>query len=119
MCITIFTIHLQDAIAAEEFFTPVYKLQCGDVQAGFTAAHTVVEGTTRSGGQEHFYLETNAAIVIPKTENGEMELITSSQAICQSQMFAAKALGVPANRIVARVKRIGELYDTCNFIRMH
>ena len=77
------------------------------MQTGFTAAHNVVEGTTRSGGQEHFYLETNATIAIPKTENGEMELITSSQAICQSQTFAAKALGVPANRIVAHVKRIG------------
>ena len=44
-------------------------------------AHNVVEGTTRSGGQEHFYLETNATIAIPKTENEEMELITTSQAI--------------------------------------
>ena len=79
-------------------------MQCGDVQAGFTAAHNVVEGKTRSGGQEHFYLETNATIAIPKTENEEMELITTSQAICKAQMFAAKALGVPVNRITCSSK---------------
>ena len=90
-------------------------MQCGDVQAGFTAAHNVVEGKTRSGGQEHFYLETNATIAIPKTENEEMELITTSQAICKAQMFAAKALGVPVNRINVHVKRIGKLYVILSF----
>ena len=48
------------------------------------------------------------SIAIPKRENGEMELITSSQCVRESQVSAGKALGVPANRIVARVKRIGE-----------
>ena len=106
-CIVHYSLSSQDAIAANQYFKPVFKLQRGDVQDGFTAAHAVVEGTTRNGGQEHFYLETNVVIAIPKKENGEMELITSSQAVSKSQMFAAKALGVPANRIVARVKRIG------------
>ena len=68
-----------------------------------------------SGGQEHFYLETNATIAIPKTENEEMELITTSQAICKAQMFAAKALGVPVNRINVHVKRIGKLYVILSF----
>ena len=36
-------------------------------------------GITRVGGQEHFYLETNAALVIPHTEDGTMEVWSSTQ----------------------------------------
>ena len=61
----------------------------------------------RTGGQEHFYLETNGCIAIPKREEGEMELIATTQSIAFTQHWAAKALGVGANKIVARVKRIG------------
>jgi xanthine dehydrogenase/oxidase len=31
------------------------------------------------GGQEHFYLETNACLVVPKPEDGEMEIFASTQ----------------------------------------
>lgn len=43
------------------------------------AADHVLEGTIKLGGQEHFYLEPNGAIVIP-TENDEFLLISSTQA---------------------------------------
>ena len=65
----------------------------------------------RTGGQEHFYLETNACIAIPKREKGEMELIATTQSTAETQHWAAKALGVDANKIVARVKRIGKQND--------
>jgi len=45
----------------------------------FSAAEHVLEGTIKLGGQDHFYLETNASIVIP-TENDEYTLISSTQA---------------------------------------
>ena len=38
----------------------------------------VLEGEARVGGQEHFYLEPNAAIVIPK-EIDEIESFSSTQ----------------------------------------
>ena len=59
------------------------------------------------GGQDHFYLETQCCLVIPKGEGGEMEIIASTQDLKAIQMCAARALGVPSNRIVAKVKRIG------------
>ena len=71
------------------------------------AAEHVLEGTVRVGGQEHFYLETHGCIAVPKGEDGEMELFASTQGVDISQRMAASALGVPANRIVTRVKRIG------------
>uniref|UniRef100_A0AAY4DHY6 FAD-binding PCMH-type domain-containing protein n=1 Tax=Denticeps clupeoides TaxID=299321 RepID=A0AAY4DHY6_9TELE len=59
------------------------------------------------GGQEHFYLETNCTVAVPKGEDGEMELFVSTQTASKTQALVAKALGVPANRIVCRVKRMG------------
>ncbi len=45
--------------------------------------------------------------MIPKGEEGEMEIIASTQHVDGTQRMAATALGIPANRIVCKVKRIG------------
>ena len=75
---------------------------------GLANAEYTIEGSSRVGGQDHFYLETHACIAIPKGEDREMEIIVSTQGLNDTQIQAASALGVPANRILARVKRIGE-----------
>lgn len=59
------------------------------------------------GGQEHFYLETQVSIAVPKMEDGCMEVFTSSQHPAEVQEMTAHILGVPSNRIVARTKRMG------------
>ena len=60
------------------------------------------------GGQDHFYLETHGCLAVPKGESNEMDIFASTQYLDGTQKMAAKALGVPANRISVRVKRIGE-----------
>ncbi len=40
-------------------------------------------------------------------EGGEMEIIASTQNPTKTQLQVAKVLGVPANRVVCRVKRLG------------
>lgn len=77
------------------------------MEVAFASAPHVVEGTSRVGGQDHFYLETQACIAIPKGEDGEMEILASTQGLSDTQKQAASALGVPANRILVKVKRIG------------
>jgi CO/xanthine dehydrogenase Mo-binding subunit len=37
----------------------------GDLDAGFAAAHTIVEGEYRTGHQEQLYIETNGVIAVP------------------------------------------------------
>ena len=74
----------------------------------------------RVGGQDHFYLETHGCLAVPKGENNEMDIFASTQCVDGTQKMAAKALGVPANRITARVKRIGKwmriaYFDTFTF----
>ena len=73
-----------------------------------TSSEYTLEGTSRVGGQEHFYLETQACIVIPKGEDGEVEIVASTQDIAHTQIEAAAALGVHASKVLVRVKRIGE-----------
>lgn len=66
----------------------------------------VLEGEMHLGGQEHFYLETNAHLAVPKEEEAEMELFSSCQNPTKTQEMVAKALGVPMNRVVYRFRRV-------------
>ncbi|XP_019642816.1 PREDICTED: xanthine dehydrogenase/oxidase-like [Branchiostoma belcheri] len=100
-------ITIEDAILHQSFFHPINKIEKGNLQEAFEKADQIIEGELRIGGQEHFYLETCAAIVVPHGEDGEMEIYCSTQNPAKTQMLAAKALGVPANRVVCRVKRMG------------
>ena len=41
-------------------------IEKGDLEAGFSKAHRVVEGTYRTGHQEHVYIEPNGVIAVPE-----------------------------------------------------
>ncbi|KAJ1966806.1 hypothetical protein IWQ62_002234 [Dispira parvispora] len=98
---------INDAIAKKSFFENGRLLQCGDIHQGFAEADHVFEGECRVNGQEHFYLETMAALVVPKGEDDEFEVISSTQNPTETQMAVAHTLGIPSNRVVSRVKRLG------------
>ena len=68
----------QDAIKAGSFYPFDKSIHCGDVDNAFRTAEHVVEGELHIGGQEHFYLETQTAIAVPKDVE-EMELYVSTQ----------------------------------------
>uniref|UniRef100_A0A8D2LUU1 Xanthine dehydrogenase/oxidase n=1 Tax=Varanus komodoensis TaxID=61221 RepID=A0A8D2LUU1_VARKO len=98
---------IQEAIEKQSFFETDRTIVKGNIEKGFQEADHIVEGEMYLGGQEHFYLETHCTIAVPKGEDGEMELFVSTQNLTKTQEFVAKALGVPSNRIVVRVKRMG------------
>lgn len=100
-------ITIEDAIKNNSFYGHEMKIEKGDLKKGFSEADNVVSGELYIGGQEHFYLETHCTIAVPKGEAGEMELFVSTQNTMKTQSFVANMLGVPANRIVVRVKRMG------------
>ncbi|KAF6321937.1 hypothetical protein mRhiFer1_018423 [Rhinolophus ferrumequinum] len=100
-------ITIEDAIKNNSFYGREVKIEKGDLKKGFSEADYVVSGELYIGGQEHFYLETHCTIAVPKGEAGEMELFVSTQNTMKTQSFVANMLGVPANRIVVRVKRMG------------
>jgi xanthine dehydrogenase/oxidase len=59
------------------------------------------------GGQEHMYMETNGCLIIPKLEDNEYEVHSSTQHFSGVQTEVARVLGIPMSRVIAKVKRIG------------
>jgi len=98
----------EEAIEKESFFQHYHYIRKGDPTGeAMKKADHVIEGVARMGGQEHFYLETNAVLVVPKPEDGEIEVFSSTQNPTETQAYIAQVCNVPANRVVARVKRLG------------
>ena len=52
---------IKEATAKGSFHTPPHTLARGDAEAGVEAAPLRMDGEFSFGGQEHFYLETQAA----------------------------------------------------------
>ncbi len=89
------------------YFRSTFSLTVqGDLEKGFAESDTIVTGELRMGGQEHFYMETQTCLCIPSGE-GELEVISSTQAVSKTQTLVASVLNMPANRVVCRVKRMG------------
>ena len=69
---------IEDAIEKESFHKHYREIKKGDTEAAFKQCDYVFTGTARMGGQEHFYLETNACLAVPRPE-GEIEIYASTQ----------------------------------------
>jgi xanthine dehydrogenase large subunit len=78
----------------------------GDAEAAVASAPRVIEGRIEIGGQEHFYLEGQAALALPQ-EGGDMVVHSSSQHPTEIQHKVAEALGVPMNAVRVEVRRMG------------
>ncbi|XP_030627213.1 aldehyde oxidase 5 [Chanos chanos] len=98
---------IQEAIEHQSFFHPIRRLERGNVEEGFGKAENILEGEMYMGGQEHFYMETQGLIAVPKGESGEMDLYVASQHAAYTQEVVGITLGVPSNKITCHVKRLG------------
>uniref|UniRef100_A0A8B9T7U0 Aldehyde oxidase 1 n=1 Tax=Anas platyrhynchos TaxID=8839 RepID=A0A8B9T7U0_ANAPL len=98
---------IEEAIKHNSFFEPKRKLEEGNVDQAFETVDGILEGEVHIGGQEHFYMETQSVLAIPRGEDKEMDLFVSTQHPAFIQEMVAASLGVPANRIMCHVKRVG------------
>ncbi|KAH7109448.1 xanthine dehydrogenase/oxidase [Dendryphion nanum] len=103
---------IDEAIETNSFFEHGRWLKKGfavndKIEEAWASCDRIFAGVTRIGGQEHFYLETNAALAIPSGEDGQMEIWSSTQNTMETQEFVSQVLGVSSNRVNARVKRMG------------
>ncbi|MEO7793566.1 MAG: xanthine dehydrogenase molybdopterin binding subunit [Thermoanaerobaculia bacterium] len=78
----------------------------GDPGAGWAAAKQRVEGVFESGGQEQFYLESQAALAIPD-EGSAMVVHSSTQNPTEIQKVVAELLGWRQNQVVCLCRRMG------------
>ena len=78
----------------------------GDVDQAISSAAHVIEGRIEMGGQEHFYLEGQAAMVMPQ-DNGDMIVHSSTQHPTEIQHKVAHALHLPMNGVRVETRRMG------------
>ncbi|MCA0872316.1 xanthine dehydrogenase molybdopterin binding subunit [Seohaeicola saemankumensis] len=98
---------IDQAMAAESRFEEGPRLYArGDAAAAIAAAPRMVEGTLELGGQEHFYLEGQAALAVPQ-EGGDMLVQSSTQHPTEIQHKVAEALGVPMHGVRVETRRMG------------
>ncbi|MBM9594265.1 xanthine dehydrogenase molybdopterin binding subunit [Roseitranquillus sediminis] len=98
---------IDDALAADSRFEEGPRFyRKGDANRAIAAAPHRLEGRIEIGGQEHFYLEGQAALALPQ-EGGDMVVHTSSQHPTEIQHKVADALGLPMAAVRVEVRRMG------------
>src|SRR5438552_3793508 len=95
-----------EAIVKQQFIGPTRRIRRGDVAAAFDAAEHCLSGKVVIGGQEHFYLETQAALAIPG-EAGQVTVHSSTQNPTEIQAVVAHCLGLSLNQVVCVCRRMG------------
>ena len=78
----------------------------GDILSAFKTSPLTLEGKLELGGQEHFYLEGQAAIASPQ-DDGEMVIYSSTQHPTEIQHKVAETLGLDMNLVKVEVRRMG------------
>ena len=99
-------LEIEDALAAASYTYPPQTMRRGDAEAAIAAASHTVSGELRCGGQDHFYLETNIALVVPR-DDGDLDVYSSTQHPSEVQHGVAHTLGVPTNAVTVEVRRMG------------
>jgi xanthine dehydrogenase molybdopterin binding subunit/xanthine dehydrogenase small subunit len=97
---------IKEAIKGNLFHTPPHTLSRGDSAAALLGAPARFEGEFTFGGQEHFYLETQAAWA-EAGEGGAIFVSSSTQHPTEIQAIVAKLLGEPRNNVVVQSPRMG------------
>ena len=97
---------IEDAIAQNSFHYEPNFIQRGDALDALKNSPQVLEGEFSFGGQEHFYLEMQAAYAEPG-EDGSMFVMSSTQHPSEVQHIVAHVLHVPVNHVVVQSPRMG------------
>jgi xanthine dehydrogenase large subunit len=97
---------VEDALKAGTKVLDDYDFIVADAPAAIAASPHRVTGTLHIGGQEHFYLEGQAALAIPG-EAGEMHIHSSTQHPSEVQHIVAHLLHVRQAQVTVEVRRMG------------
>ena len=97
---------VQNAVAEQRWVRPPFTLQRGDIDQGFADAEHQLDGEITLGGQEHFYLEGQAALVSP-TDDGGLLVKCSTQHPSEVQHLVAEVLNKPMQAVTVEMRRMG------------
>ncbi len=97
---------VQEAMDQQHFVLPPVYLKRGNAQQALQTAPHQLQGALSVGGQEHFYLEGQVAYALP-LEQGQWQILASTQHPSEVQHWVAHALGVDYNAVKVECKRMG------------
>jgi len=99
-------ISVREAIDAESFQGAAPRMERGDVEAGLARSEHVFSGEIDLAGQEHFYLETHAALALVD-EAGQIFVQSSTQHPTETQEIVAHVLGLHSHEVTVQCLRMG------------
>ena len=97
---------IDDALAEQSYVLPPVHVTRGDPAAAIASAPHRRRGRFACGGQDHFYLEGQIALAIPR-ERGGMHVFTSTQHPGEVQHMVARALRMADHDVVVECRRMG------------
>ena len=96
---------LDQAIEADSTFGEPLSFAIGDAEGALAKAPQRLSGEVEIGGQEHFYLEGQAAYALP--EEGDIRVVSSTQHPSEIQHKVAEALNLPFHAVRVETRRMG------------
>jgi xanthine dehydrogenase large subunit len=97
---------IAEAIAADSFLTEPERMARGEPTRALDSAPHRLQGQLFLGGQEHFYLETQAALAYVD-EGGSLLVHSSTQHPTETQAIVARVLGIQEHEVVVQCLRMG------------
>jgi xanthine dehydrogenase large subunit len=97
---------IEAAIEEKFFIGEERRIVRGDVDRAIAKSDAVLSGVFHTAGQDHFYLESQAAIVYPG-ENDSLVIHSSTQHPSEVQHVTAELLGLSLNQVVVVTRRMG------------
>ena len=97
---------IEHAIRENRYLGPIRRIARGRVDEQLALAPHRLQGTFASGGQEQFYLESQAALAYPG-EQGQIAVHSSTQNPTEIQSVVAEVLGLGQHQVVCICKRMG------------
>jgi xanthine dehydrogenase molybdopterin binding subunit/xanthine dehydrogenase small subunit len=97
---------IEDAIAKGSFHNDPHRIARGDAAKALASAKHVVRASLHIGGQEHFYLESQAAWA-ECGDDGDLHVTSSTQHPAEIQQVVCHVLDLPRNKVVVTSPRMG------------
>ncbi len=98
---------IEQALAADSRFEDGPRIYSkGDSTRALLESSNHLSGSLNVGGQEHFYLEGQAALALPG-DQGDMVVHSSTQHPTEIQHKVSEALNIPQHAVRVEVRRMG------------
>ena len=96
-------VSIDAAMKRRSFVGPPRVVQRGEPDRALAAAKHRLQGKISTGGQDHFYLEGQISLAVPR-EDGDLHIYCSTQNPSEVQHVCARVLGLADNAVTVEVR---------------